>query len=82
MGAVGAGEGVESGAENAVRQGHFLVLHEVGELKHLAAEEDTAEEDRAEEHRAGALHITLLDGVHRESHEERRHQQDERRERR
>ena len=47
--AVGTGEGVKRGPEQAVREGHLLLEHEVIELVDLAAEENHAEENRGEE---------------------------------
>jgi len=81
MDAVGPGEGVEGRAEHAVRQGHILELYEFLELVDLAAEENRPEENRGQQRPAHALDVTLLDRRDREGHHQRRHQQDESRER-
>ncbi len=77
--AVGAGERVECGAKNAVRDRHVVDVYELTELEYLATEEDTTEEHRPEKHVTHALDLTALNGVYGERHEERRHKEDERR---
>ena len=76
---VRTGQDVERRPEDAILDGQAFVV-EVGELVDLAAQEDQAEEDHAQNIAAEGLDLALVHRGDRERHQERGHQQDERRE--